>query len=482
MLDLSTLNQLVSGGGAGDGALIGAMPVDALNEITKALAVGSDRDPPASFQPGDGFAYRVENLDPVERTITYTEDNIVMWKLLKKQGVENTVFEWNEVQSYGQDGMSGFIADGSLPEVHDTTIARRIGYVKYMAVQGSVSHVSTLVKTAGNANLIASETQKKMVQLVGMIERSLMDADEALDAGAWSGFPAQLRQAVAAGIAPTSCITDKRGAALTVQDLELAGADAASEPRWGRLTDLFAAPLVKSGLNIAQYGNLRGPIGQGALNGAIGADFDVVNTTTGKMNVQAMPFISRTPLLQANGSGDATRRPTAPILAVAPAQATDAASQFVAGDIGDYGYSVVARNRFGMSVPLSVGSVTLAAAGNRVRFSVQAAPGPQTLWFEVYRTTRNGSLAYRIARFVNPSSGFTVVQFDDLNATLPNTFEAIAFEWNPLVVSFKQLAPTMRMQLAQVDLFQRWAQLIYGTPALQIARRAQLFTNLGVVS
>jgi len=482
MLDLSSLNQLVTGG-AGDGALIGAMPIDALNEITKALAVGSDRDPPASFQPGDGFAYRVENLDPVERTITFTEKNIVMWKLLQKQGVDNTVFEWNEVQSYGQDGMSGFIADSALPEVHDTTIARRTGYVKYMAVQGSVSHVSTLVKTAGSANLIASETQKKMTQLVGMIERSLMDADETLDAGAWSGFPAQLRAAVTAGIAPTSCITDKRGATLTVQDLELAGADASSEPRWGQLTDLFAAPLVKSGLNIAQYANLRGQIGVGAgPGGAIGADFDVVKTSTGQMNVHSMPFISRTPQLLANGAGDATRRPSAPILAVAPAQAADAASQFGSGDTGDYAYSVVARNRHGISVPLSVGSVTVSTAGNRVRFSVQAAPGPQTLWFEVYRTTRNGSIAYRIARFANPNAGFSTVQFDDLNATLPNTFEAIAFDWNPLVVNFKQLAPTMKIGLAQVDLFQRWAQLIYGTPALQIARRAQLFTNLGVVS
>jgi hypothetical protein len=480
MLDLSSLNQLVTGGGDPSG-FSGIMPVEALQEITKALAVGSDRDPPASYQAGDGFAYRVENLDPVERTITFTEKNIIMWKLLPKQGVDNTVFEWNEVQSYGQDGMSGFIADGSLPEVHDTTIARRHGYVKYMAVQGSITHVSTLVKTAGNVNLVAAETQKKMLQLLGMIERSLMDADEGLDAGAWSGFPAQLRAAVNAGIAPRSCITDKRGAPLTVQDVELASADAASEPRYGNLSDIFAPPLVKAGMNVAQYPALRGQQGVGSTGGAIGASFNTIQTSTGELNIHPMQLLTRTPELAVSGLGDATRRPAAPILSVAPATASDAASQFISTDAGDYGYSVVARNRFGASVPLSLGTVTV-AAGQRMRVSVQAAPGPQTLWFEVFRTTRNGTIAYRIARFANPSAGFTVVQFDDLNATLPGTYEAMAFDWNPLVVSFKQLAPTMKMALAQIDFHQRWAQLIYGTPILQIARRAQLFTNLGVVT
>jgi hypothetical protein len=104
------------------------------------------------------------------------------------------------------------------------------------------------------------------------------------------------------------------------------------------------------------------------------------------------------------------------------------------------------------------------------------------MYFEVFRSPRNGGAgtAELIARIPNPQANpFAVVTFTDRNEDLPGTTQAIFFQWEPSVVNFRQLAPFMKIALAQIDLILRWVQVVYGVPILYQPKRAFMFKNIG---
>lgn len=472
------INDFLNGG---YGALPfgGALAPEEASDLIKALNVGSDRDPPSTFAPGDGFAFRVEDLDPLMRLSTFDMTNIILWKLLQKQAAENTVVEWNDTESYGQDGFDGFMQDGTLPEVMDSTVSRQYAFVKFIGVQAAITHGSTLVKAANNANLVAAETERKTMKLLELVERSSFYGDESLDPVQWNGFFTQIAKAVANGRAPATQIKDMRGQPIGIDDVEEGAGITASEPNYGMLTDLFCNPMVKSDLNSSLLPFNHAKQGEGSTDGGIGSDFNHVNTTIGRVNVHPDAFIHFGRKANANGLGDPVRRPPTPILTVAPSTVSDTSALFLSSDTGDYQFTLVARNRYGASVPLSIGTITLSAIARHIEMGVSAAPGNPTLYFELYRSERNGTVQQLIQRIPNPSAGFTTVTLTDLNADLPGTSTAFAVQFAPKVINFKQLAPFMKISLAQVDLNYRWAQVCYGTPILYLPKKAYMFKNVG---
>lgn len=478
MMPFTQINDML-GGSYASLPFGGQVSQDEIGALLKALNVGADRDPPSSFVPGDGFAFRVEDLDPMMRVSTWDHATIVMWKMLQKMAAKNTVVEWNETSSYGEDGFDGFMADGTLPEQMDSVVARRHAFIKFIGIQAAVTHGSTLVQSA-DGNLIAGETERKTLKLLELVERALLYADSALDPVQWDGFFTQMINAVAAGRADSSSIKDMRGRPIQLEDVEEGAGITMAEPNFGRLTDLFVNPLAKSDMNTGLYAANRAQQGVGSTGGAIGGNFSTVNTSVGEINVHPMPFMRFGLRPNANGTGDPIRRPPTPLLSVAVTTPVNAASLFEASDAGDYSFSVVARNRYGASPPLAIGATTV-VAGDDIRFGVQASPGNPTLFFEIYRSTRNGATTTEqlVKRIPNPNAGFTTQTFIDLNADLPGTSTAMAFQWEPMVVNFKQLAPFMKIALAQVDLNVRWVQCCYGTPVLYLPRKAYMFKNVG---
>lgn len=457
--------------------LNGQVSQEELADLVKALNVGSDRDPPSTAAAGDGFAWRVEDLDPLQRITTFDAKHIVLWKMIQKTKTSNTVFEWNEVQSYGEDGYDGFMQDGTLPELMDSTVFRRFGYVKFMGVQGAITHGSTLVRSA-DGNLVAAETERKTMKLLQLMERALHYGDSSLDSVQFDGFFTQMKNAVTDGRAASTQIKDMRGKPLSVEAVEEGAGVTSAAPNYGILTDLFCNPLVKSNMTSGLLPYNRAAQGVGSTNGAIGASFDKVVTSIGNIEVHPNSFIDFGSSPSSTGLGDAIRRPPTPVLSTAVTASSNAASQFAASDAGDYTYSVVARNRYGASVPLSVGSVT-AAAGDKVTFGITAAPGNQTLYFEIYRSEKDGDTEYLIAKVANPNGLFTAVTINDYNADLPNTSMALAVQWERSVLDFKQLAPFMKIMLGQVDLNYRWVQCCYGAPALYQPKKCYLIKNIG---
>lgn len=456
------------------GPLMGGSSPEELGNLMKALAVGADRDPPATFNPGDGFAFRVEDLDPLLRTTTYTMKNIVLWKLLQKMGAENTVVEYNLQDSYGVDGFDGFIQDGGLPEQMDSTYRRAYAFVKFIGIQGAITHGSTMVRSA-HGNLVSIETQAKTMKLLELVERSLYVGDSTLDPVQWDGFFTQMRASAAAA----TNIKDKRGQPLTVEDFDDAGALVTAEPNYGLLTDVFMNPLSKADMVKGLLPGNRGMQGLLSNAGAVGGTFDRVATSVGDILTHTDAFISHGRAAVAAGLGDAARRPGTPTLTTAATSPVNAASLFIASDTGNYIYQVVARNRFGSSVPLTLAALSV-TAGDDGRFGITPAPGQPTAWFEIFRTPVNGAVgtARLILRVAN-TLGFAETTVIDLNAELPGTTSAIAFQWDPTVAWFRQLAPLLKIALGVVDLNLRWAQVLYGVPILGIPTKTFMWKNIG---
>jgi hypothetical protein len=68
---------------------------------------------------------------------------------------------------------------------------------------------------------------------------------------------------------------------------------------------------------------------------------------------------------------------------------------------------------------------------------------------------------------------------NDTNAVMPFTETAYLGELTPSVLTFRQLAPLMRMDLAVLAPAYRWMIMLYGTPILFAPRKWVRMTNIG---
>jgi hypothetical protein len=72
-----------------------------------------------------------------------------------------------------------------------------------------------------------------------------------------------------------------------------------------------------------------------------------------------------------------------------------------------------------------------------------------------------------------------VTLFTDVNLILPFTSSAYLGELTPNVMTFRQLMPLMKMDLAVLSPAYRWMILLYGTPILFAPKKWMRFINVG---
>jgi hypothetical protein len=442
-----------------------------LSSLLKALVAGNDQNAPA-VAPGVGFPLRIESLERTLRNTTYRMEHIKLFKLLPKLAAYNTVEEYNQIQEYGQ-GIDAFIGEGDLPEETDATYERKISLIKYMGTTRKVSHVMSLVKPA-HGNVIAQETVNGTMYLLRQIERSLFFGDSNLDPIQWDGF-----ERLITTTSPAANIIDMRGAALNEDVLVDSAMTIQDAPNFGTPTHFFLNPKVKADLVKTFFPRARYDQFQKTDTGLVGLDIRGFTSPAGDVMFEADTFITDGGFAPTAQVGNAAKLPGSPSITVALAAAPAAGSLFVATDAGAYRYRIVAANRFGKSASVVVtGSPVAVAAGDGVTFTVMEAAGNPTAWYEVYRSPKNGAASSEklIARVKRTAAAQVIT---DLNATLPGTTIGIVFQMNNEAVSFKQLAPMVKIPLATIDTSIRWMQLIYGVPTLYTPGKIVLIRNIG---
>ena len=450
----------------------GLQTQEAVNDLNKALYAGSAINNPGA-SPGEGFPLRVESLERTLKNTTYRMEHLRLFKAMPKMGASNTVEEHNELSSYGI-GEEGFVAEGQLPEEEDSTYERKYATIKFLGTTRRVSHVATLVKPA-HGNLIANETVSGTMWLLRVLERALFFANSELSSLQFDGFEKMILDK-----APAANIIDMRGQPLDEDTLIDASLTIGDAPNYGIPTHIHMNPKVKADLVKSFFPKGKYDLGQGAKGDMVGLDLKGFTSPVGDVMYESNTFITDGGGPAAAG-GDPAKRPAVPTITTAATTPVDAASLFAADDAGSYIYKITAHTDFGRSAAVAVDAGAIAiAAGDKMTFGVTAAGGPATKWYQLYRTKKGGAAGTErlIARIPN-TAGVGELTVNDYNTVLPGTTSAFMWQQNQEAMTWKQLAPLLKIALATTGPEIKWMQLLYGVPVLYMPGRSVLLRNVG---
>ncbi|HNC23843.1 MAG TPA: hypothetical protein PLU52_06520 [Opitutaceae bacterium] len=455
--------DFTQGYGEGDSATGAAGAGGDVAELNKALSAGGGNGGTHGVQTAGALGPLMpESLDPILTSMTYTEAEFKFWKGVYKDPAYNTAEEYNRLHKVGA-GESAFVGEGDLPEEEDSTYSREVTLVKFMGTTRRVTHVASLVKTAGIENAIAQETKNGTLWLMRQLEESLFFGNSAIVPVQFDGLDALM----AAGGTPTY---DMRGDPLSEEVLSGMCAAVRQAPNYGMIDTIFCSIGVKSDIKNRIRSRLRANFG-----GQV--DFEPKVDGFAGVKIEDNVFIQEGQAPYASGLGKSSKRPLVPAVGAAGLTSpVDATAQFAAGDAGTYIYKIVAINRYGRSAPVTTAGVAVAAGDNATIPVVDG--GQDTTGYIVYRSEKNGAAstckeAFRVAR-----SGATQ-DIIDRNAYLPGCSTVFGLETKPATLGWKQLAPFTKIPLATVDLSYRWMQVLYGALQLKAPRHCFRIINVG---
>ena len=339
-----------------------------------------------------------------------------------------------------------------------------------------------------HGDVIALENQNGILWLLERIETALFTADSSL---AFDGEAEQF-DGLDALIDATSFI-DLQGNSLQEADIE-EGANVLVEA-YAYPTDLFVNTRALSDLVKTMYPRERVTL-PAPVNGTIGQAINSMATQAGVIEFNPDVFIRRLPSPPAAATH--ANAPATPASIASAASGTDGDfNKGAPSGTNEYTYAVTACNRFGESAPVYIGanqSLTQVNkdAGQHIDLTITNAATIGAFppeYFRVYRTRplasgaavsntpTDFSLVLQVAAASQTGGGTTTP--DDVNFLLPFTSIGYCGELTPQVLTFRQLAPLMKLDLAVLAPAYRWQILLYGTPILFAPLKWLRFVNIG---
>lgn len=464
-----------------------------LENLNKALSAGqmTGRET-TDLTTASGSPLKVESLEKTLKVLTFSENDVTFWKNIPKAPAFNTVEEYNQLTSYGQD-RGGFNNEGELPIEEDSTYVRRAQHVKFLGVTKSVTHPMTLVNTMiGNA--IDREVKNGTLWILRKLDKALFKGNAEIIPQEFNGLMTQHAQndsyLTLDDYHNSEVVVDLRGKRLSEEAIE----DAANGivANFGLGTDLYAPPKVLSDFVKGFYGNkFIQPNTQQISAGVMGQRVKSFESQFGNINLNQDIFMNQAPPKKQGAAGTSVNSPAAPTGVSVTPVATDASGKFSASDAGNYFYAISALNRYGESA-LTVVSATAAAAVAGGSVDVIFTDTPSTnnaTGFKVYRSQKNAASAatatfYPIfdiskQQLISGFDGGAAGTVRDRNRYISGTNEAFLVQQDDEVLAFKQLAPLMKMDLAVTGPAFRFMMLMYGTPFLYAPKKMVRFINIG---
>ena len=475
-------------------AVFGGSSMEELNQLQKALEAGSitGRETTDSAS-ASGAPLKVESLDKNLKHLTFSEEDIKLWKMVPKKSAYNTVEEYNQLVDYGQQ-RGGFYNEGELPNEEESLYMRKAQLVKFMGVVKSVTHPMTLVNT-NVGNIVEREIKNGTLWILRQLNKSLYFGDESLVPQEFNGFLAQHQKN--SGFTDldayfaSDVVIDLRGGQLTEPAIE----DAAQGiiQNFGLGDQLFAPPKVLSNFVKNFYGNkFIQPNTNQVAAGVMGQRVKEFESQFGNIGLNWDIFFNKKPARRVAQGASSVMAPNAPTLASAAVAAGAPGSKFVAGDAGDYMYGIAAVNRYGETavVPFATPLAVVAGCGIDLGITDNGGINPATA-YTVYRSVKGATATttdfyplFTVSKqeAVNGYDGATANKVRDKNRWVANTDQAILFQMNNEVIEFAQLAPLMKMDLAILAPAYRFMILLYGTPFLYAPKKVVRIVNIGEAS
>ena len=468
-----------------------------VNHLLKALEARdiTGRDT-AGLETSSGAPLKVESLEAQLKVVTFNNETIRLWRKYPKKTAYNTVEEYNQLRSYGNDFSGGFNLESELPEEENSTYVRESEKIKYMGTVRSVSYPMTLVRTQeAIGNIITRENENGTLWILRRLSRALTKGNERIISTEVNGlYELQRKGLVGVGATPEQYFTqpqviDKRGDFMKEPDFNK-GANQIVEG-FGLADTFWAPPSVISDFTENFYGNKFIPLNTEAIaNGKVGQKVQSFQSQFGEIGMDFDLFMKRRPNKVSTAGKTSTKAPDAPNVTAVAVTATDALSRWDAGDAADYYYAVSAINRYGES-SLAV-FATAASAVSDSSIDVTFAPTAgvyNSEGYVIYRSNKDAASVAEATFFplfevseaerANGYDGGGAGVVRDRNRILPDTEQAFLIEWNTQVLEIGQLAPLTKMDLALLGPAQRWMILLYLTQFLYAPLRMVRYINIG---
>ena len=439
-----------------------------VDNLNKALSAGYEVNP---LNLTGGGAFRVESLENSMHVLTYGDQHIKFWKKIPKQAAYSTVEQYGQLVDYGR-GQGAFVGEGVLPDTNDSNYARKAAFVKFLGTTREVSHPMTLVNSAFG-NVVARQNQDGILWMLKQVEQSLFWGNSKLQPGGnesleWDGLNIM--------IDPENTI-DLKGGYLEEKHLNWGAQMIVSN--YGTPTDLYLPFEVMGQFSQDFFPKERVimPTNGGGYQAGV-----VVNkfmTHGGEVEFNPDIFLTKTAPLNANATS--FKSPAGPTLSAGAL--TGSGGDWGKQGAGTYQFRATLSNSHGESVPSSAVTVTITGAdlakGVPLTITNPASTAYPVEYVKVYRTERDGSKFYEIAKFaVTSTSASATTGYTDLGITIANTYTSFMGEMSPDVIGFKQLAPMMKMDLGTLGPVIRWMILMYGVPILYAPKKWMKFTNI----
>lgn len=487
-----TLNDYNVDGGEGESGFLGDQGTGEAS-LLKAMQAGQITGRDTTNLPLTQEPLKVESLEESFKLLENRAKDIKLLNAMPKMTAYNTVEEFLQLVSYGAQ-RGGFYDEGELSDVEDSTYERRSVQVKYMQVTGEVTLQAQMVRSYVKA--MSQEVKNKMMWITRLANTWMTRGDSSVIPQQFDGIFKQ-HESVGSGTGylystyeqyyQSGSVIDLRGGIMNQASIEN-GAVFVDEA-FGDVTDIFAPTGVISAFTQDYYTTQRILQNGTAFNGTIGVgNMKSVSTTIGDVNLNSDKMMKRGPLKYTTTPADSTKAPAAPASLTASVVA-DTVAKFTSGEAGNVFYAVVAVNRYGESNLTAYGTAVTLAAGFSVDLTITPGSGAiAPSGYNIYRTkvttasTPSGLKFYPIQKVSvsQLAAGFNGAAANvarDRGYFMPGTEDGFLTAFNDEVLSWKQLAPLSKLDLAVLSMSRRFICFMFGTPALYAIKKIVRFIN-----
>jgi hypothetical protein len=445
-------------------------------------------------QPGiphvgpNATALAVEDLSPVLASAEMREEQLNLWNNMPKEEAYSLDVEFTRLETFGEDGMDGFIASNDAGIVSDPRFYRGLKTVKYLAVKGQVTLPAQAVNLVGfrgvGKNAMDTSEEIKMRELLRHIERNLWWGNSTVNPLMWDGFFKQIDDGADM---QNSIRLDMQGAPADKNLLEYVAQIATNNST--EFTDLYFPNEGIRDLRQSLFPEQR--LNENARDGSVGAAFDRFLVEALNGNPRYMQ-IRRNQMLTLGVKGGIPRNippntsvngPSSSGATVTGAGAANVALPYRPGlPAGTYYYTAVPVGKGGWGAPVTSAGIA-ATIGQKINLTISFADATIE-YFLLFRNPADqqtsATSAQKFMAMVNRSGGSTT--YTDDGYAVPNTYHICGLTMTSDEIVFKQLLPVVKRPLPQDLMSNSYGILMFGTPLFKVPLHNLHVVNVGSLS
>jgi hypothetical protein len=465
-------------------------------ELLKAMQAGSITGRDTADQALTVEPLKAESLEKTLKLLEFRTKDIRLLNAMPKMVAYNTVEEFLQLKSYGAD-RGGFYNEGELSDVEDSTYVRRAELIKYIQVTGEITMQAQMVRT-NFIDVYRKEVENKTMWIMRRANTSLTKGNADVIPQEFNGIYKQHANIGTGGndflyssleeyfTSPT--VVDLRGKSITQINIEEAAVTV--DNGFGTPTDIFGPNTVISALMQDYFGDQRIVMPATGFNGTIGTVPRKIDTSIGEINLNSDKFMKNDAARTTASNATSPKSPAAPVAGTAPSVAADPLAKYTAAEAGTAYFAVSSINRYGESALtlLDASAVTI-VAGSRIDLTFTAGVGANPVsGYKIYRTkltsaaTSAGLQFYPIfsvsvSDLAAGYDGGAAGKVRDRGRFLPGMEQAFLTQMDDEVLSFKQLAPISKLDLAVISMSRRFIAFNFCTPQLYAPKKLVRFIN-----